>query len=76
MQGIKAIRLSRIKFTDISQFLRPSLQPGRLSQVLEVLSNLKRIGTLTYCQMNVLHLVISLLDKSDRDKRFQYEVFH
>jgi len=76
MQGIKAIRLSRIKFTDISQFLRPSLQPGRLSQVLEVLSNLKRIGTLTYRQMNVLHLVISLLDKSDRDKRFQYEVFH
>jgi len=26
--------------------------------------------------MNVSHLVISLLDKSDSDKRFQYEVFH
>ena len=76
MHCIKSIWLSRIKFTDTSQFLRPSLQQARLSQILKVLSNLKPIGTLTYCQMNVSHLVISLLDKSDSDKRFQYEVFY
>jgi len=37
---------------------------------------LKPIGTLTHCQVNDLRLGIGLLDKSDRDKRFQCGVFH
>ena len=48
----------------------------RSSQTPKALSKLKPIGTLTYCQMNEWHLVISLLDKSDRDQRFQCGVFH
>jgi len=75
MQCMKPIRLSWIKFTDTSQFLWPSLQPARLSQILKVLSNLKPIGTLGFCQMNKWRLAISLLNKSDRDKRFQFGVF-
>jgi len=31
---------------------------------------------LTCCQINELRLVISFLDKSDRDKRFQCGVVH
>ena len=36
---------------------------------------MKPISTLTYCQMNGLHLVISFLDKSDRDRGFQCGMF-
>jgi len=36
MQSIKSIGLSRIKFTDTSQFLRPSLQPAKFYEILKL----------------------------------------